>query len=100
MNISFTGIELSHGTTRITTDRHGLNLAKSAMGTKIKQTLTGTLSVSIRGGSVSIRVWITFSLFWVFPKNMRDCGGNACLEVVQLSDGGSVFKCPQQGVKR
>jgi hypothetical protein len=44
------------------------------MGKQIKQSLAGALSVSIRGGSVSIRVWITFSLFWVFPKNMKDCG--------------------------
>jgi hypothetical protein len=53
--------------TRITMDRHGLNLTKSAMGKKIKQSLAGTLSVSIR-------VWTTFALFWVFPKNMKDCG--------------------------
>jgi hypothetical protein len=44
------------------------------MGNKIKQSVAGALSVSIRGESVSIRVWITFSLFWVFPKNMKDCG--------------------------
>jgi hypothetical protein len=49
-------------------------VTKSAMGKKIKQSLAGTSSVSIREGSVSIRVWITFSLFWVFPKNMKDCG--------------------------
>jgi hypothetical protein len=41
---------------------------------RIKQSFAGALSVSIRGESVSIRVWITFSLFWVFPKNMNDCG--------------------------
>jgi hypothetical protein len=39
------------------------------MGKKIKQSLAGALSVSIR-------VWIIFSLFWVFPKNMKDCGEN------------------------
>jgi hypothetical protein len=55
-------------------------VTKSAMGKKIKQSLAGTSSVSIRGGSVSIRVWITFSLFWVFPKNMRDCGENEVIE--------------------